>query len=201
MIRLLGILLCVMLAYPASARDPEVIIRTSHGDITLRLFAERAPVTVENFLAYVDSGFYKGTIFHRVIPRFMIQGGGMTERMEEKPTRDPIKNEAKNRLHNERGTVAMARTNDPDSATSQFFINVRNNFRLDWSPGNAGYTVFGQVIDGMYVVDSIAVEPTGNMMGHADVPITPIVIKEVLRVDTGGTEADPQKADGAAPSE
>ena len=188
MVRLLGILLCMVLAYPASAGDPEVIIRTSHGDITLRLFAEKAPITVENFLGYVDSGFYNGTIFHRVIPRFMIQGGGMTERMEEKPTRDPIKNEAKNRLHNERGTVAMARTNEADSATSQFFINIRNNLRLDWSPGNAGYTVFGEVIDGMYVVDSIAVEPTGNFMGHANVPVTPVVIEEVVRVDKGGAE-------------
>ena len=112
----------------------------------------------------------------------MIQGGGMTERMEEKPVGDPIKNEARNRLHNERGTVAMARTSDPDSATAQFFINVRNNLRLDWSPGSAGYTVFGEVIDGMYVVDSIAIEPTQPFMGHGDVPVTPIVIKEVVRV-------------------
>lgn len=201
MIRLPVILLCLLMAHTVSAGDPEVMIRTSHGDITLRLFAERAPITVENFLAYVDSGFYKGTIFHRVIPRFMIQGGGMTERMAEKPTRDPIKNEAKNRLHNERGTIAMARTNDPDSATSQFFINVRNNFRLDWSPGNAGYTVFGEVIDGMYVVDSIAVEPTGNMMGHADVPVTPVVIKDVVRVDAGAAEGKPEKAASAAPTE
>ena len=194
MMRLLGALLCALLALPASAGNPEVIIRTSHGDVTLRLFEDKAPLTVANFLSYVDSGFYSGTIFHRVIPRFMIQGGGFTERMEEKPTRDPIKNEARNRLHNERGTIAMARTNDPDSATSQFFINVRNNFRLDWAPGNPGYTVFGEVIDGMFVVDSIAVEPTGNFMGHADVPVTPITIKEVVRVseDTGETTAPTQ---------
>ena len=189
MIRAMGLLMCLLAALPASAKDPEVIIRTSHGDITLRLFAEKAPITVENFLAYVDSGFYNGTIFHRVIPRFMIQAGGMTERMEEKPTREPIKNEARNRLHNERGTVAMARTNDADSATSQFFINVRNNFRLDWSPGNAGYTVFGEVIDGMYVVDSISVEQTGNFMGHGDVPLTPIVITEVVRAGAGAENA------------
>lgn len=183
MMRIAGIIACVLLALPASARDPEVIIRTSHGDVTLRLFEDKAPATVANFLGYVDSGFYNGTIFHRVIPRFMIQGGGFTERMEQKPTRDPVKNEAKNRLHNERGTIAMARTNDPDSATSQFFINVRNNFPLDWTPANPGYTVFGEVIDGMFVVDSIAVEPTGNFMGHADVPLSPVTIKEVVRVE------------------
>jgi cyclophilin family peptidyl-prolyl cis-trans isomerase len=192
--RFAGVLMCVLVALPAMAKDPEVIIRTSHGDVRLRLFESQAPVTVANFLSYVDSGFYSGTIFHRVIPRFMIQGGGFTERMEQKPTREPIKNEAKNRLHNERGTIAMARTNDPDSATSQFFINVRNNIRLDWAPGNPGYTVFGEVIDGMFVVDSIAVEPTGNFMGHADVPVTPVTIKEVVRVseDSGVTAAPTQ---------
>ena len=104
----------------------------------MRLFPEKAPVTVENFLGYVDNGFYEGTIFHRVIHRFMIQTGGLTERMKEKPNGDPIVNESKNRLHNERGTLAMARTNDPDSATSQFYINVGNNFNLDWAPGRPG---------------------------------------------------------------
>ncbi len=178
--------LLTCLAGSAWAKDPEVIIKTSHGDITLRLFAEKAPITVENFLAYVDSGHYRNTIFHRVIPRFMIQGGGFTARMEEKPTMDPIKNEARNRVHNERGTIAMARTNDPDSATAQFFINLRNNFRLDWAPGNAGYTVFGEVIDGMFVVDSIALEQTGNFMGHQNVPVAPITITDVVRV---GAEA------------
>ena len=183
---LLGLL--VMLATAtASAADPEVIIRTNYGDITVRLFAEKAPITVENFLGYVDSGFYNGTIFHRVKPRFMIQGGGMTPQMMEKPTREPIKNEAKNRLHTARGTLAMARTNDPDSATSQFFINVRNNFRLDWTPGNDGYAVFGEVVDGMYVVDSIAIEPTHSMMGHDDVPVKPVIINEMVR--KGGTAA------------
>ena len=173
--------LCLLLtASPGFAKDPEVIIRTSHGDITLRLFADRSPLSVENFLAYVDSGYYEGTIFHRVIPRFMIQGGGFNPRMQEKPSLDPIKNEAKNRVHNERGTIAMARTNDPHSATSQFFINVRTNLRLDWSPGSDGYTVFGQVIDGMHVVDSIAIVQTGTFMGHQNVPLEPIVISEVV---------------------
>jgi cyclophilin family peptidyl-prolyl cis-trans isomerase len=190
---------CLMtLAAVAAAEDPQVIMRTSHGDITLRLFAEKAPITVENFLDYVDSGFYNDTIFHRVIPNFMIQGGGMTARMEEKPTRDPIRNEARNRLHNQRGTIAMARTNDPDSATSQFFINVRNNFRLDWSPGSAGYTVFGEVVDGMFVVDSIAIEPTGPMMGHGDVPQTPVIIREVVRV---GAETPVEAADEESTAE
>jgi cyclophilin family peptidyl-prolyl cis-trans isomerase len=167
----------------ALAEDPQVLLRTSHGDITLRLFPEKAPVTVDNFLGYVDSGFYSGTIFHRVIPRFMIQGGGFTAQMTAKTGGDPIVNEAKNRLHNERGTIAMARTNDPNSATNQFFINVRSNFRLDWSPGNAGYTVFGEVIEGMAVVDAIAIEPTGPLAGHQNVPLQPIVIQEAVRVE------------------
>ncbi|MEM0955382.1 MAG: peptidylprolyl isomerase [Pseudomonadota bacterium] len=170
------------------AADPEVIIRTSHGDIMVRLNPTAAPVSVENFLSYVDNGFYAGTIFHRVISNFMIQGGGFTPLMQEKPTQDPIVNESKNRLHNTKGTIAMARTSDPDSATSQFYINVRNNFRLDWTPGKAGYAVFGEVIDGMYVVDSIATEPTQNFMGFGDVPVTPVVIREIVRVDTPAME-------------
>ena len=188
--QLLTLCLMIVLTPAAWAKDPEVIMRTTHGDVTIRLFAEKAPITVANFLAYVEqdfydgtnflayarSGFYDGTIFHRVIPRFMIQTGGFNERMQEKPTLDPIVNEAKNRLHNERGTLAMARTNDPNSATSQFFINVRTNLRLDWTPGNAGYTVFGEVLDGMSTVDSIAIEPTGNFMGHQNVPLEPIKI-------------------------
>ena len=173
----------------ALAEDPQVIIRTNHGDITLRLFQDKAPISVENFLSYVDSGFYSGTIFHRVIPGFMIQGGGFTQRMAQKPTGDPIVNEAKNRLHNTKGTVAMARTNDPDSATSQFFINVRNNLRLDWTPGNDGYTVFGEVIDGMFVVDTIALVPTQPFMGHQNVPVEPVIITEVVRVDSGDEAA------------
>ena len=116
----------------------------------------------------------------------MIQGGGFTPQMVEKRAGEPIVNEAKNRLHNERGTIAMARTNDPDSATNQFFINVRTNFRLDWSPGNAGYAVFGEVIDGMAVVDAIVIEPTGNLAGHQNVPLQPVVIKEAVRVDNPG---------------
>ncbi|MCX2981153.1 peptidyl-prolyl cis-trans isomerase [Halieaceae bacterium IMCC14734] len=174
--KLLALCLIIALTPAVWAKDPEVIMRTTHGDVTIRLFAEKAPISVANFLAYVEQDFYVGTIFHRVIPRFMIQTGGFNERMQEKPTLDPIVNEAKNRLHNERGTLAMARTNDPDSATSQFFINVRTNLRLDWTPGKAGYTVFGEVLDGMSTVDAIAIEPTGNFMGHQNVPLQPIKI-------------------------
>ncbi len=168
-------------AAESAAGNPIVLVKTSEGDITLRLFADKAPVTVANFLGYVDAGFYKGTIFHRVIPDFMIQGGGLRADMSEKETGEPIANESRNRLHNERGTVAMARLSDPDTATVQFFINLRNNLRLDWAPGRDGYTVFGEVIDGMKVVDYIATAPTGNVGGHGDVPLEPIEIIDVVR--------------------
>jgi len=166
----------------AQSANPQVLIKTSEGNITLQLFADKAPVTVANFLSYVDSGFYKGTVFHRVIPNFMIQGGGFTSDMVEKKTGEPIVNESKNRLHNTRGTVAMARTNDPDSATSQFFINQRSNLRLDWTPGNEGYTVFGEVIQGMDIVDFITTAATGNAGGMGDVPTQPIIIEDVVLV-------------------
>ncbi len=164
-----------------TVENPTIVMRTSEGDITLTLFADKAPVTVENFLAYIDSGHYKGTIFHRVIPNFMIQGGGMGDDMLPKPTQDPIVNESRNRLHNTRGTIAMARTADPDSATSQFFINQRSNLNLDWVPGRPGYTVFGEVTAGMDVVDFIATVETGVKLGMHDVPVEPIVIKEIVR--------------------
>ncbi len=170
------------LAEETHTPNPLVVIKTSEGDITLRLFADKAPISVANFLSYVDDGYYNGTIFHRVIPDFMIQGGGFTPDLVEKATKEPIVNEAKkNKLHNTRGTIAMARTNDPDSATSQFFINQRNNLRLDWTPGRDGYTVFGEVIQGMSVVDFIATAPTAQMGGHGNVPLQPIVIKEIVR--------------------
>jgi len=184
------VLFCLALLFPATllagdqatvTADPLVVIRTSEGDITLRLFPDKAPVTVENFLRYVDEGFYNGTIFHRVIQDFMIQGGGFLPDMTEKANGDPIVNESKNRLHNNRGTIAMARTNDPDSATSQFFINQRNNLRLDWAPGRDGYTVFGEVVTGMNVVDFIATAPTGQVGGFGDVPLEPIVITKIVR--------------------
>jgi cyclophilin family peptidyl-prolyl cis-trans isomerase len=177
-------LLAAVFTVPASAQpaNPQVLIKTSEGNITLQLFADKAPVTVANFLSYVESGFYKGTVFHRVIPNFMIQGGGFTPQMVEKPTGEPIVNESKNRLHNTRGTVAMARTNDPDSATSQFFINQRSNLRLDWTPGSEGYTVFGEVIQGMDIVDFIATAETGTAGGMGDVPKQAIVIEDVVLI-------------------
>lgn len=186
MIKYLFLSLAVLLSPLASAGEttlpsPQVVIKTSEGDITLRLFREKAPITVDNFLAYVDSGFYNGTIFHRVIPNFMIQGGGFLPDMSQKETNDQIVNESKNRLHNIRGTIAMARTNDPDSATSQFFINQRSNLKLDWTPGREGYTVFGEVILGMDIVDFIASAPTGKMGSFSDVPTQPIMIKEIVR--------------------
>jgi cyclophilin family peptidyl-prolyl cis-trans isomerase len=183
------LLSCLILLTPAAlAQDnaqpnPQVVIKTSEGDITLRLFRDKAPVTVDNFLTYVDAGFYSGTIFHRVIPNFMIQGGGFLPDMSEKAVGEPIINESKNRLHNTRGTIAMARTNDPDSATAQFFINQRNNMRLDWAPGRDGYTVFGEVLLGMNIVDFIATAPTGKSGSFSDVPVQPIIINEIVRAD------------------
>ncbi len=183
----LGILMLAAAAGQGHAQDetplpnPQIVISTNFGDITLRLFRDKAPVTVENFLAYVDEEFYDGTIFHRVIPNFMIQGGGMTPDMTEKPTGDPIPNESGNRLHNIRGTIAMARTSDPDSAAAQFFINQRSNLRLDWQPGADGYAVFGEVIDGMNVVDYIATAPTRQVGGHGNVPVEPVLITKIRR--------------------
>ena len=170
--------------------QPKVKLVTSAGDITLRLYPAKAPKTVENFLAYVDEGFYDGTIFHRVINNFMIQGGGFDAELRVKETRDPIVNESKNKLHNTRGTLAMARTSDPDSAAAQFFINQRSNLRLDWSGGKDGYTVFGEVVDGMQVVDIISLTDTGSAQAQTtrgptifqDVPVQPIVVLSVTRL-------------------
>ena len=156
-----------------------ITIKTNHGDIKVNLFDDKAPVTCENFRQYVADGFFNGTIFHRVIPNFMIQGGGMDEDMTSKPTRDPIKNEADNGEKNLRGTLAMARTSEVDSATSQFFINLRDNDFLDHGTRDFGYAVFGRVSDGMDVVDAIAAVPTGNRGGHQDVPVEAVEILEV----------------------
>jgi len=162
-----------------TAANPVVVIETTEGNIVVELFAQEAPLTVANFLAYVESGHYADTIFHRVISNFMIQGGGFTEDFTQKATQDPVKNESRNRLHNTRGTIAMARTNDPDSATSQFFINQRSNLQLDWAPGRQGYTVFGEVLEGMDVVDFIATAPTGKRGRFSDVPVDTITIKSI----------------------
>ncbi len=160
---------------------PRVDLVTTKGTIVLELDPAAAPKTVENFLTYVRSGFYDGTIFHRVIPGFMIQGGGMTAQMQRKPTRAPIPNEASNGLKNTIGTIAMARTQDPNSATAQFFINLADNPFLDYrggGPAGAGYAVFGHVVAGMDVVEAIAKVPTGFRDGHHDVPVDPIVIEK-----------------------
>jgi len=166
---------------PAGADNPQVILVTTHGDITIELFLDKAPVTVENFLAYVDAGFYDKTIFHRVIPDFMVQGGGMTEDMGQKETRAPIKNEADNGLRNSRGTLAMARTKDINSATSQFFINLKDNQFLDHGIRDFGYCVFGQVLEGMEAVDKIAAVRTGMLNMHQNVPLEPVIITSAAR--------------------
>jgi len=180
--------LCALSMTDAAAADaddrPVVVLDTTAGPITPELDRARAPITVYNFLKYVDAGFYNGLVFHRVIPGFMIQAGGMNEQIQEKTegARPPIKNEARNGLSNQRGTIAMARTSDPDSASSQFFINLVDNKRaLDPNPGSAGYAVFGKVIDGMKTVDEIAGVPTGRRGPHDDVPLKPIIIKSAKR--------------------
>lgn len=166
-------------AEAADEKKPVVVIDTSQGAISVELDAEKAPVTVENFLKYVDAGFYNDTVFHRVIPGFMIQGGGMTADMQEKPTNPPIQNESGNGLSNVRGSIAMARTNNPNSATSQFFINVADNKQLDSYGG--GYAVFGKVTAGMDVVDKIVGVRTTSKSGHQDVPVEPVTIKSIQR--------------------
>lgn len=166
----------------AADKNPVVLMETSMGNVRIELFAMEAPVSVKNFLAYVGSGFYKGTTFHRVIPGFMAQGGGLTADLQPKPGSLPsIRNEADNGLKNDRGTVAMARSGDPNSATSQFFINVVNNDRLNRpSPDGFGYAVFGRVIEGMDVVDKMVTAPQKRQNAvFQNVPVTPIVIKDV----------------------
>lgn len=153
-----------------------ITIRTNHGDIRVELFDEKAPISCENFRQYAKDGHFDDTVFHRVIPNFMIQGGGMDAGMTQKPTREPIRNEADNGVSNARGTLAMARTTVVDSATSQFFINLRDNDFLDHGTRDFGYAVFGQVSDGMDVVDAIAAVPTGNRGGHQDVPVEAVRI-------------------------
>lgn len=164
----------------AAPKNQVVLINTSMGNIKIELFPKEAPFTVKNFLEYVRDGYYNGTVFHRVIPGFMIQGGGFMADMKMKQTGRPVKNEAGNGLKNDRGTVAMARTSDPDSATSQFFINVVNNDGLNRPmPDGYGYAVFGKVVEGMDVVDKIAAVKTGSKMFFQDVPVTPVVIKSI----------------------
>ena len=187
------VLACVGLAGAAepsvkeAAQDPSprVMLKTSKGDITLELDRAKAPITVANFLQYVESKHYDGTVFHRVIPKFMIQGGGFTADMKQKPTEAPIKNEATNGLKNVAGSIAMARTGVVDSATAQFFINVRDNVALDHrdtTSGGFGYAVFGKVVDGMDVVTAIEGVATAPKPPHRDVPTTPVVIESAVVV-------------------
>ena len=158
-----------------------ILFETSLGDFTIELLEKEAPTTVENFFKYVDSEFFDGTIFHRVIPGFVIQGGGFTEDMSQKRTNPPIKNEADNGLKNLRGTLSMARTNDINSARSQFFVNLKDNDFLDHSRGNFGYAVFAKVTKGMDVVDKIAAVKTSRKRGHDDVPVDAVSVKSARR--------------------
>ena len=182
---LLSLVVCVVAAGGLRAANPVVIIETSMGSIKVELFEDKAPGTVKNFLGYVDDKFYDGTIFHRIIGNFMVQGGGFEPGMRQKKTKDPIKNESTNNLSNERGTLAMARTNRPDSATAQFFINVKDNKFLDRAEARdgVGYCVFGKVIEGLDVVDKIKAVETGDKGGHENVPVNDVVIKSVRRAE------------------
>ncbi len=174
-------LVCCNAESEPTGRTIEVELTTTLGSFTIELYPEKAPITVENFLAYADAGFYDGTVFHRVIPRFMIQGGGFTGDMKEKEARSPIKNEAMNGLKNKRGTLAMARTRDINSATSQFFINLKHSEFLDYGERDFGYAVFGKVAQGMEVVDKIAAVATGNRGMQQNVPVEAVVIESVRR--------------------
>ena len=182
---LLGMLMVTTLAGAVENSPEQVILETSKGNIVIQLAPEVAPITVDNFVQYVNSGFYNGLIFHRVIDDFMIQGGGFTADMAQKTTRAAIKNESQldQRQANQRGSIAMARTALVDSATSQFFINLRDNNFLDGHQGKPGYAVFGQVIEGMDVVDAIAKVKTGRSGGHSDVPLDPVVINQARIVE------------------
>ncbi|MBN2808813.1 MAG: peptidylprolyl isomerase [Deltaproteobacteria bacterium] len=165
----------------AAADDPRVEMETSIGTMVIELYPEKAPITVKNFLDYIDSGFYNGTIFHRVIPGFVLQGGGFTAEMERKQTHSPIKNEADNGLRNLRATLSMARTSDINSATSQFFINLKNNGNLDHSDRDFGYAVFAKVVEGLSVIDRMAAVKTTTKDHYRDVPEVPVVIISARR--------------------
>jgi cyclophilin family peptidyl-prolyl cis-trans isomerase len=184
-LRLCCVALGALCASGARAANPIVVMETNHGTVKIELFEDKAPVTVKNFLKYVEDKHYDGTVFHRVIDGFMIQGGGFEPGMKEKKTREPIKNESNNGLSNARGTIAMARTSAPDSATAQFYINVKDNKGLDGSPDKAsGYTVFGRVTEGMDVVNKIKEVKTGTKAGFENVPEDDVVIKSV-KLETG----------------
>jgi len=190
-------ILSILLCNSVLAAGPQVEIKTNFGSILLELYPDKAPKTVNNFLSYVQENHYKDTIFHRVIPGFMIQGGGFDKSLKQKPTRQPIENEADNGLKNEIGTIAMARTGNPHSATTQFFINVGNNKFLNYTMSNPrgyGYTVFGRVISGMDVVNKISVTPAGASKPFTkDVPKEMIVIKSISTIESVSEEMKPVK--------
>ncbi len=165
-----------------AVKNPQVLLQTSSGEITIELYAREAPITVANFLQYVDEGFYNGTIFHRVVPGFVVQGGGFTFDFQNKATRDPIQNESDNKLKNLVGTLSMARTRDIDSATSQFFINITDNPALDYGKGKHGYAVFGKVVNGFDIVKKIEKEPRGLYRAHPEAPNYPIIIEKASRL-------------------
>jgi cyclophilin family peptidyl-prolyl cis-trans isomerase len=182
---LIALGLALVTAHAALAADPRVELRTNHGAIVIELYPDKAPKTVANFLQYVKDGHFNGTVFHRVIPGFMIQGGGFDKGMQQKPTRPSIENEAANDLKNDYGTIAMARTPDPHSASAQFFINLKNNDFLNFRGATAqgyGYAVFGKVVSGMDVVEKIAKLPTGDSRGHQNVPRDPVIIESAAVV-------------------
>ena len=182
------------LTMPALAANPRVEMKTNQGEIVVELYADKAPKSAENFVQYVKDGFYDGTVFHRVIDGFMIQGGGFDAQMNQKATRAPIENEAKNGLRNEPGTLAMARTSDPHSASAQFFINLVPNTFLDYpSRDGWGYAVFGKVVKGMEVVDKIAKLPTANRGFHQNVPVEAIVVESARVVGTAAPAKKPAK--------
>ena len=194
------LLLSLVSSLVAAQQNPQVSLKTDLGTIVIELYPKEAPITVANFLAYVDSKFYDGTIFHRVIPGFVVQGGGMNFEFAGKATRDPIKNESSNGLKNDYKTLSMARTNDPDSATSQFFINLRANPSLDAKENKPGYAVFGKVVEGMDVVEKIVAEPRGMFRAFPDAPNYAVRILSATRLEksnqsaTGQTERkDPLK--------
>ncbi len=207
---LLALVLALAQAPPAAAPPPKPAPtgpfvafevtqgRNAIGTITIALSPEKAPITVKNFLEYVRSGYYDGTVFHRVIPGFMIQGGGFTPDIKEKPGGEPIKNEASNGLRNSRGTIAMARLDAPNSATSQFYINLRANHALDYAIRGAGYAVFGEVVEGMDVVDRIATVPTTRRGPYENVPEVAVVIKQAREVPAPASLAQPVVAQPAA---
>lgn len=189
----------LLLAPFVQAQDnPKIKMATNHGDLVIELYPNQAPITVANFLRYVDEGFYDNTQFHRVIRGFVIQGGGFNTDMVQKPTHEPIKNESDNGLRNSRGTLSMARRNAPDSASSQFFINLTDNPNLDGSGNRPGYAVFGKVVEGMQVVDEIAQVPTQRRAGHRDVPTEPVVVSKASRLNTAAAQ---QPATTPAPAQ